>query len=362
LDAIRHYAGGSFGKFFAEIFGKARDGRAISDSETALFEEQEENPFLKAREALAQNEAPPDGVQTSAENTPPEPEPVETTASEETPPSDRTEVAPSLPVATIRPNLMLRMENGLLHVGSAAHPGANMFESSEWGMQEMALLPFSEPTEFPTSIAVADFNGDSQPDVAFHVGLQGLLRFFYGSSDGSYQEGLRIDVGRGPRSLAAGDFNRDGKMDIAVSTVGNGTLTLLFANAEGAYDFRTSWVDTYRDYILAADTSGSGALQLVGMNFANRADVLVEFAEPQGRISNGTLQYAPALQSQISTAKGRQARVNAVSLGASLSLNLDNLQNNLVNVANIAAGTDVYLLVGDLNSDGSLIVGIARPR
>ncbi len=75
------------------------------------------------------------------------------------------------------------------------------------------------------------------------------------------------------------DFNRDGFVDLAFSHLGTGLLTVIYADANQSYrHFRTFASDVYRDYIAAADTSGTGNTELLAMNFANYATVLLDFS------------------------------------------------------------------------------------
>ncbi len=192
------------------------------------------------------------------------------------------------------------------------------------------------------------------------VPFQGLLRFFMAGADGNYEEQFQVETGKGVRSIAAADFNGDGFMDVAVSGVGTGVLTLLYGKSGNQFRYQTGWLDVYRDYVLAADPTGTGRLQLLGMDFTNRGVVLKGFGD--GSLAGTPFEFAPSLESEVATAKGRSARVNAVVLNSSLALNLDNAMGTLTNTVTIAPGANVYLVVGDVDADGSLTVGIATPR
>ncbi len=85
-------------------------------------------------------------------------------------------------------------------------------------------------------------------------------------------------------------------------------------------------------------------------------------AEPAGEIPGKRIEYAAALNTELARASARPSRVNAVLLNASLALNFDDRMGRLVNVLNVAAGADVYVIVGDLDSAGGLDVGLGIPR
>jgi hypothetical protein len=87
---------------------------------------------------------------------------------------------------------------------------------------------------FPTgisgqSIAAGDFNGDGNVDFATAAGTDpvGQLRIFLGDGHGGFNQapGPSFAVGAEPLSIVVGDFNRDGKTDLAVANAGNSNAT-----------------------------------------------------------------------------------------------------------------------------------------
>jgi hypothetical protein len=349
LKAIQSEVGGSFNSFYSNLFQRDFALNAVS--------QHEENPFSKAMESLA------DKHDTSVDT---KSEAAQSNKDQSTQHTSK-ENANSTPVAVgsssePRPHLLLSVaDDGSLRAVPVSQPSPGVFQASEIGVMNLPLLRFADTADFSASIAVADFNSDGYPDVAYYVPLQGLVRLFYGGSDGGFTESLRIDIGKAERVLAAGDFNHDGQMDLAFSTVGSGIVTVLFKDSQ-TYRFKSFEVDEYRDYILAADTTGSGNLDLLGLDFTNNGTVLIDFSQPDGTISGKDFGFQPSLSSELSTSQGWSAHLNAVVLGSSLSLNLDNRQNQLMHVLNVLAGTKIYVIVGDLFSDGRLVLGFAIPH
>src|SRR4051794_13286603 len=79
---------------------------------------------------------------------------------------------------------------------------------------------FSRPTKFavgdpPASVAVSDFNGDSQADLALVSG-RGYVSILLGAPDGTFSAPTRFPVGSGAHAVAVGDFNGDSDPDLAV--------------------------------------------------------------------------------------------------------------------------------------------------
>lgn len=354
LRAIQSGVGGSFRSFYSNLFGNAQ-----RDSALAATNQHEENPFSKAMEALAEKHDTPADVksETAQANKEQATQHASNSKGNATP----TPVAVGSSSGS-RPHLLMSVgDDGSLHAVPISQPSPGIFQASEGSVMSLPLLRFADTADFFGSLSVADFDGDGYPDVAYYVPLQGLVRFFYGGPDGSFTEGLRIDIGHAERVLAAGDFNRDGQMDLAFSTVGSGVVTILFKDSQ-IYRFKSFNIDDYRNYILAADTTGSGNLDLLGLDFANVGTVLIDFSQPDGTISGKQFDYQPSLSSTISTSQGWSGRLNAVVLGSSLSLNVDNRQNQLMHVLNVLAGTKIYVVVGDLYNDGRLVLGFAIPH
>src|SRR5262245_51299719 len=86
------------------------------------------------------------------------------------------------------------------------------------------------------SVAVGDFNGDGQTDVALSTagGAAGpAVEVLLGKGDGSFQSNhLLLPVGQTPFSVAAGDFDRNGTLDL-VTANSNGTVSVLLGNGGG---------------------------------------------------------------------------------------------------------------------------------
>jgi hypothetical protein len=131
----------------------------------------------------------------------------------------------------------------------------------------------------PSSLAVADVNGDGKLDLvinsisfldsdAFQVGV--LL----GSGDGTFQGPILAPAQPGGSGdLALGDFNGDGRMDAAVADqlgASTGDLSVFFGNGDGSFqpnlrlDLLTGGNDP--SGVAAADLNGDGLVDLVAAN------------------------------------------------------------------------------------------------
>jgi hypothetical protein len=105
-----------------------------------------------------------------------------------------------------------------------------------------ATLSFGTAVTYPVGtvprvVAVADFNGDGNSDLAVvNVGSSdsGNVSILLGNGDGRFLAANSIAAGQHPLSLCVADFDRDGRLDLAVG--GNsGTLELLLGNGDGTF-------------------------------------------------------------------------------------------------------------------------------
>ncbi len=93
--------------------------------------------------------------------------------------------------------------------------------------------PAFETGSNPTSVVIADFNGDARPDLAVANTGSGDVSILLGRGDGTFGRQRRYVVGPAPHFLVSADFNADGFADVAV--VQDAGVSLLLGRGDGTF-------------------------------------------------------------------------------------------------------------------------------
>ena len=84
------------------------------------------------------------------------------------------------------------------------------------------------------ALAIADFNGDGEPDIAV---ASGELWILVSSGNGAFKTPVAITLGSGVSAsgIAAADFNGDGKQDLVVGDFNGSGVYVLLGNGDGTF-------------------------------------------------------------------------------------------------------------------------------
>ena len=139
---------------------------------------------------------------------------------------------------------------------------------------------------YPSSLAVADLNGDGKPDIVVAGGanLVGAVSVLLGNGDGTFQAAVNYSTdGVWTQSVAVADVNGDDKPDLvaAICSPAYGceysAVAVFLGNGDGTfqpavtYNSGGSWCVS----IVAADLNGDGRPDIVVSNQLNSLDVLL---------------------------------------------------------------------------------------
>ena len=87
----------------------------------------------------------------------------------------------------------------------------------------------------PTTIAVADFDGDGNLDLAIACDNAYSVTILMGNGDGTFKPPATINAPIAPDAIAVGDFNGDGIPDLAISSHSSNTVATLLGNGDGTF-------------------------------------------------------------------------------------------------------------------------------
>jgi len=154
----------------------------------------------------------------------------------------------------------------LLLVGSAGHPPDTS--------QVADSLGYHLPRSFPVGatarlIAHADLNGDGKEDLILAGQTARMqergLQILEGNGDGTFREGVTIDLQNPTRAIAVADVNGDGKPDLILLHPGVGILlnTTPYPGAPVSFGSEQSLVGGFGPALAASDLNGDGKAEVL---------------------------------------------------------------------------------------------------
>ena len=145
----------------------------------------------------------------------------------------------------------------------------------------------------PTSIAIADLNGDGAPDLALSTsvvaddgsGRTGQASVFLqnASSRGTFQGATDYAAATSPSAIAVGDLSGSGTKDLVVANADSASVTVLLQTAPGSgkYQAATSYsVGGAPNDVQLADVNGDGKLDVIVADNAAVGRVLILRQDP----------------------------------------------------------------------------------
>jgi hypothetical protein len=125
----------------------------------------------------------------------------------------------------------------------------------------------------PSGIAVDDFNGDGNKDLAVtNVGTN-TVAVLLGDGKGSFGKALNLPVGRAENAgmgVATGDFNRDGKVDLVTGNSGADTISVILGKGNGTFVEEPAFPVGERPFqLVVADFNNDGIPDVATANVGN---------------------------------------------------------------------------------------------
>ncbi|MDB4923460.1 VCBS repeat-containing protein [Mucilaginibacter sp.] len=125
----------------------------------------------------------------------------------------------------------------------------------------------------PNDIAIADFNKDGKPDLAFANHDRKYLTVLTEDGSGNFTplkgSPFPVDVKPHTHGLIAGDFNSDSNIDLVTDSWGNNRLAVLFGNNDHGFNAPVKYLEVGKhpyQRVRAADLNKDGNLDLITTN------------------------------------------------------------------------------------------------
>jgi hypothetical protein len=230
---------------------------------------------------------------------------------------------------------------------------------------------FAAPTNFavgtlPTSVAVGDFNGDGNQDLAVaNDGVSILL----GDGTGNFSAPTNFPAGVGPVSVAVGDFNGDGNQDLATANILSHDMgvSILLGDGTGNFSAPTNFPAGYDARSVAVgDFNGDGKQDLAVANTlapSNNVSILLgdgtgNFRGPRN-FGAGNSPWSLAVGDFNGDSNQDLAVANYSS--NNVSILLGNGTGHFRGPINFGAGNSPFsVAVGDFNGDGNQDLAVAN--
>jgi hypothetical protein len=239
---------------------------------------------------------------------------------------------------------------------------------------------FPGPANSPLSVTTADVIGDGKLDLivanynALNLTDGGGLSVFFGNGDGRSSNADYV-VKNHVTAVAVADFNGDGNLDLAAAVNDAGTLAILLNNGKGTFQTPVSYAASSGPYQLAiGDFNGHGNADLAIRNYCVLASAgplcpngAVFYGTASVLFGNGTFQAASSFPAGVAPAgiasailrpRGNLDLLVTDNSNGSLLVLLGKgdgtFQSPVSYPADAGSGDTAFLTVGDFNGDGNL--------
>jgi hypothetical protein len=229
-------------------------------------------------------------------------------------------------------------------------------------------VSFAAATNFgtgsgPRSVAVGDFNGDGNQDLAVANYFSANVSILLGDGAGNFSPATNFGAGLGPSSVTVGDFNGDGNQDLAVANSGSANVSIFLGDGTGHFSAPTNLDIGSPISVAVGDFNGDGNQDLAVTNGSNNVSIF---------LGNGDGTFQPAVSFGAGTSPnsvavgdfngdGKQDLTVANTGSNNVSILLGNGDGTFQPAVNFAAGVQPYsVAVGHFNGDGNQDLAVAN--
>jgi hypothetical protein len=223
----------------------------------------------------------------------------------------------------------------------------------------------------PHGVAVADVNGDNQPDIVVANSGTNNVGVFFNAGNGTFLNQTTYSTGSDPRGVALGDVNGDNKTDIVVANTGGNSISVLFNAGNGTFLNQTTYTPgtaTSPRLVTLGDVNGDNKLDIVAANSGtNNVGVFLNagngtfFNQTTYSTFTGSSPYSAAIADVNSDSKPDIVATD--SGAATVGVLLNTVNGTFLNQTTYSTGTGsspYSVAVVDVNSDSKPDIIVAN--
>jgi hypothetical protein len=219
-------------------------------------------------------------------------------------------------------NLDANIEPNLVSVSAASDDVGVLPRNGNGGFAAPVFFQAGNWPEFAAgagsfSVAVADFDSDTIPDLATANARSDDVSFLRGVGDGTFQDANSFPAGDFPQTLAVADLDGDRTPDLVTANTDSDDVSVLLGNGDGTFQAAASFaVGDAPISVAVADLDGDTIVDLVTANaVTNDVSVLVgngdgTFAAGAGSFSVAVADFDSDTIPDLATANARSDDVS----------------------------------------------------
>jgi Bacterial Ig-like domain (group 3)/FG-GAP-like repeat len=216
----------------------------------------------------------------------------------------------------------------------------------------------------PQAMALGDFNGDGNLDVAIANASSNTVSVLLGNGDGTFKPKVDYATGKTPLGIAVGDFNGDGHFDIAVTNSASNTVSIFLGNGDGTFRAKTDYpTGRMPQGIAVADFNSDGNPDIAVANAAD-GSVAVLLGRGDGTFKPGVAYNTGSNPVAVAVGDFNQDSIPDLAVANSASSTV----SVLLGVGDgtfhtqsqfVTGATPVAIALADFNGDGYLDIAVA---
>jgi MYXO-CTERM domain-containing protein len=148
----------------------------------------------------------------------------------------------------------------------------------------------------PNTVSLADLDDDGNLDAVAVDGTANTVSVLLANGDGTFKAKVDYATGAAPKGLVIADLNGDGKPDLAVANSGAASVSVLRGNGDGSFQGQAAFpTGNSPNSLTVADFDGNGTLDLATANTAdNTVSVLLNTGSSFQAPVNSPVATAPS--------------------------------------------------------------------